>query len=137
MTEDLFDNLSATARLSLADYMDTIHIKRGEKAIEKGDVFSVYILKMGRAAMSCFNHLTCQNMSFPIYRNEILGIAETLSRSYSMMNIEAVTPCKFRTITRKNLIRLLSAEPDVCFRLAHLLSTNESESYQSLDITSF
>ncbi len=133
MSEDLFGSISASASTTLAKFMNTIHIDRGEKVIGKGEVFNVYILKIGRASISCFNHLTRRNMSFPIYRNEIIGVAETLSRSYSMMNIEAITPCIFKTIPRKHLINFLSAEPEVCFRLAHLLSVNESESYKTLD----
>ena len=129
LADNLFSGLTAESLASLAKIKKT-------KKIRKGVIFSVgqmpcciYVLREGEAQI-VLNDPENMPTARPVEPKEIIGLTEAVANMPYEIKVEAVTSCLCECIRREDFIRFLHSEPEVCFRLAEILSSNLQKSYK-------
>jgi len=92
----------------------------------------VYFLREGKAELSTNLTPPENNLVRAVEPNEILGLTEAIGGLPYETSVKTLTPCLFECIERADFIGFLQTEPEVCFRLLHLLGTNLQKFYQFL-----
>lgn len=89
----------------------------------------VYVLSQGRAKLvidPCRKRERIVRLAEP---GEVLGLSATIADEAYEVSVEALTACRADFINRKEFLRLLHEQPQICFRVVQLLGQNLHVSY--------
>ncbi len=133
LADDLFGALPPRTMRSLNEITSSVHAEEGKFVITQGDPSRILVLIDGRADAMLFNLLNERTFTHRILNNEIVGLPETIRNSYSTMSVKTVSRCRFDVIDRNGLLRLLSNEPEICYRVVEKFSFDLREAYSSMN----
>lgn len=121
--ESLFQGLPPNCGASLNAIEKTVTFEPNAEVIKNDDLSDhVFILRSGEARIYLNVPAEEHEASDPVALNEYHGIIEALSEEHFKYEMKAVTRCEFGVIDRDDLMSLLSQDPELCFRLATILS---------------
>lgn len=121
--ESLSIGLPPNCRGSLAAIEKRVLFEPNAAVIKNDDLSDhVFILRSGEARIYLNVPAEEHEASDPVALNEYHGIIEALSEDHFKYEMKAVTHCEFGVIDRDDLMSLLSQDPELCFRLATILS---------------
>ena len=93
---------------------------------------NIYVHRSGRAVLFHENGRSDTVYSCPAESNRLYGVVEALSGNAFEISMKTVTDSEFDLIGRDEFIDLMLKYPDLCFRLAEILSRLYKESLRSL-----
>ena len=121
--ESLFNGLPPNCGESLAAIERRVFLEPNADVINIDDPSEhVFILRQGRARIYVNAPAEEHEASDPVTLNDYHGIIEALSGECFRYEMKAVTRCEFGVIDREDLLKALSRESELCFRLATILS---------------
>ncbi len=128
----LFCDLHPKTKKSLASIKKKKRISKGRIIAEIGSSADwIFVHHSGQMELT-FNHsLNQKSKSRLVEKKEIIGLTQMISNSPCQMSLKTLTPCFFEAIQYKDFINFLQAEPQICFRLAGLLSADIQQSYRT------
>lgn len=133
LSKDLFGAVPPRIRRALAEIASPIYVDKDIFVVTQGDPSAILVLIDGTADAILFNRLNDQMVSCRVVRNEIIGLPETIRNSASTVSVRTETRCCFDVINRNGFLKLLSAEPEICYRIVEKLSLDLSDAYSSMN----
>lgn len=122
---DLFGDLSAEAQGALAALKREENQPAEEALFRRGEMpHSIFILREGEA------RIVHQNETYPIEKDEILGLTEALTGQPYATSVRAEAACRIEAIDRAEFLNFLRSHPETCFRLAQMLGANLQRIYR-------
>lgn len=136
--ELLFADITEKAEKSLASLRQGKNIPKGKIITEIGrDPKNIYILLRGQAQMAYNNGFNLKSNIRSVEKNEIIGLTQLIASTPEEISVVTLTPCVFEVIPAKELLQFLYEEPQICFRLASLLSSNIQHGYLAFTSSDF
>ncbi len=134
--ESLFRGLSPNCGGSFTAIEKTVIFEPKTEVVKNDDPSDhVFILRSGEARIYLNVPAEEHEASDPVALNEYHGIIEALSEDHFKYEIKAVTRCEFGVIDRDDLMSLLSQDPELCFRLATILSRMNRQILKAVSAT--
>jgi CRP-like cAMP-binding protein len=129
MSGQLFGKLSPKSKESLVRVTQTRQFEKGVCLVKKSETPNeILIIASGRARF-VFGSETKGDLSTRLTAaGEILGLTEMISEMPAEICVETLSPCVCKVVKRRDFIRFLREEPDVCFRLLRMLGANLQKS---------
>ena len=122
--DDLLSGLDHFDRGKLESIEDRITMLPGKIVFASGDpVLNIYVHLSGRATLVQDSGANATVYSCPVGPHQIYGLIEALSESGFQMGMKTMTKSEFDVIDRGDFLDLIRSQPDVCFRLAEIVST--------------
>ena len=129
----LFRDLPPKTRKSLASIKKKKGISKGKTIAEIGSTADwIFVHRSGQMELTFDQSLNLKSNSRLVEKKEIIGLTQMISNSPCQMSLKTLTPCFFDAIQYGDFINFLQAEPQICFRLAGLLSADIQQSYRTL-----
>ncbi len=136
--DELFCDLPLKTKQSLASLKQTKKVLKGEIVTQIGSFSSfIYLLQNGKAQMSLKNNLGMKKNIRLVEKKEIIGLKHLFANAPGEMFLETLSPCDFEIIKQTDFIEFLKNEPQICFRLASLLSLNIQLSYETFSNSNY
>jgi CRP-like cAMP-binding protein len=131
-TDELFSGIPPETKQFLGSLKQLRRIPKGEIVPQIGGQSSViYFHKTGRAQMSFDDDLGSKKTSRPVAKKEIIGLRQLFAQTPGEMCLETLSACHFEIIEHTDFIDFLKGEPQICFRLVYLLSSDLQQNYQT------
>lgn len=132
---ELLGGLSDRGRKRLGTLMQHRHFESDEQIFSAGDMpRSIYLLNRGRADLVADYRSQMSSAGCPVGLDQLFGVTEVLSGHKFSMGLRAVTSCEFEVIERSDFVAFLHKQPEVCFRLAAVLSSLYQRTVTSLKL---
>jgi CRP-like cAMP-binding protein len=129
--DNLFCDLTPDSLKSLDKIKQTKRFQKGDCFFSEGDMPNfIYLLREGKAQLLLNDKLKDINTARLIEPDEIFGLTETIVNQPFETGAKTITSCVCECIGREDFIRFLQDEPEVSFRLTHLLALNLQKSYR-------
>ena len=134
LADDLFCDLTPGSLASLDRIKQTKRFAKNTCFFARDDTpRRIYLLRRGKAQLLL--NEDSKNISFGrlIEPNEIFGLTETIANLPYETEAKTITACTCECIGRRDFIRFLKDEPEICFRLVRLLGTNLQKSFSLIN----
>ncbi len=131
LANQLLEGLSQEAARAFEEMKQTNTYPSGATLFTEGGApLGIYILREGRAKLILNpdkNRAQIIRISEP---GEVLGLSAAIANEPYEMTVETLAPCRIDFVSRKELLRYLHEQPEVCFRVVQLLGQTLHESYE-------
>ncbi len=121
--EDLLNGLAPRHRQSLARIEHHSHFAPDTLVFDSHDQpDQIFVHRGGKLALFRNDRVEDLLSACPVGSGCIYGLVEALSGSDFKMSAKTITESDFDVIDRDEFLRFIKNEPELCFRLAELLS---------------
>jgi CRP/FNR family transcriptional regulator len=90
----------------------------------------VYVLSQGRGKLVLDASGERKRIIRIVETGEVLGLSAAIADKPHEVSLETITDCRVDFISRKEFLRLLQEQPEICFRVVQLLGRNLHASYE-------
>jgi len=135
--EGFFSGLPTKARHSLSSISRTAQFSKDTTVVAEKQLPAIYMLKEGRAETILFNRLNRRFAFHTVARDEMIGLTETINGLQFELTVKTITPCIFQLIEKKEFMRFLHDQPEVCYQLVKQLGQDIATTSNAFASASF
>jgi CRP-like cAMP-binding protein len=131
--DELFNGLNHGLREDLAAVERHKHVSHNNIVFASGDAPGhIYVHRSGRAVLFQEDGRSDTVYSCPVEADRLYGVVEALSGHAFEISMKTLTDSEFEVIDRDAFLDLVRRHPDLCFRLAEILSRMYQNALQSV-----
>lgn len=136
--QNLFCDLPIKTNKRLAFIRQSKEIQKRKTILEVGCFpQNFYVLRAGNAQIIIKNQLNQKTLTRLVETKEIIGLTQFLGNSPNETKVVTLSTCYFDVFPCQEFLNLLKDEPELCFRLAGILSLDLQFGYKSFASTDF